>query len=95
MQNIIGIRELSNQISRIVRLVREERTEYIITVRGKPVAVLRPFTDEDVQQLHQEQHAHRRLLEFLDRVQTKLPDVSEAEAEEDIAEAIRAVRATK
>jgi len=57
MTNTIGVRELKNQTSRIVRTVREELAEYIITLQGKPVAVLRPFTDEDDQRLHQAEMA--------------------------------------
>lgn len=53
MLNTIGIRELKNHASRILRTVREEMSEYVITLQGKPVAVLRPFTDEDAQQLRQ------------------------------------------
>ena len=53
MTNTIGVRELKNQTSRIVRTVREELAEYVITLQGKLVAVLRPFTDEDDQRLHQ------------------------------------------
>jgi prevent-host-death family protein len=49
----IGIRELKNQASRIMRTVREEMAEYVITLQGKPVAVLRPFTQEDTQKLRQ------------------------------------------
>lgn len=41
----IGIRELKSQASEIVRAVREERTEYIITHRGKPVAMIVPFEE--------------------------------------------------
>ncbi len=43
----IGIRELKNQASEVVRAVREEGAAYVITHHGKPVAVLRPITDED------------------------------------------------
>jgi prevent-host-death family protein len=53
MSTTIGIRELKNQASRIVRAVREEMAEYVITLQGKPVAVLRPFTEEDTQKLRQ------------------------------------------
>jgi prevent-host-death family protein len=53
MSTTIGIRELKNQASRIVRTVREEMAEYVITLQGKPVAVLRPFTEEDTQKLRQ------------------------------------------
>ena len=55
MPNTIGIRELKNQTSRIVRSVREEMAEYVITLQGKPVALLRPLTEEDEQQLRQTQ----------------------------------------
>ena len=47
----VGVRDLKNQASRIVRAVHDEMAEYVITVRGEPVAVLRPFTDEDAQRL--------------------------------------------
>ncbi len=53
MSAIIGVRELKNHTSRIVRSVREQMAEYVITVRNKPVAVLRPLTDKDVQRLRQ------------------------------------------
>jgi prevent-host-death family protein len=53
MPTTIGVRELKNHTSRIVRAVREEMVEYVITVRGKPVAMLRPLTDEDLQDLRQ------------------------------------------
>lgn len=47
MEKKIGIRELKNQTSKIVRQVREEAAEYVITLHGEPVAVLRPIQDED------------------------------------------------
>lgn len=47
----IGVRELKNQASQIVRSVREEMAEYVITLHGKPVAMLRPITNEDEQAL--------------------------------------------
>ena len=54
MSITLGVRELANNTSRIVRAVWKERIEYVITVRGEPVAVLRPLTDEDVQHFHSE-----------------------------------------
>ena len=54
MPNTLGIRELKNQTSRIIRSVREEMAEYVITLQGKPVALLR-LTEEDKQQLRQTQ----------------------------------------
>lgn len=39
----IGVRELKNHAPEIMRLVREERAEYIVTYRGEPVAMLLPL----------------------------------------------------
>lgn len=41
----VGVRELKNQATEIVRSVREERTEYIVTYHGRPVAVLLPVNE--------------------------------------------------
>lgn len=49
MSATIEVRELKNQTSRIVRSVREQMAEYVITVQDEPVAVLRPLTEGDIQ----------------------------------------------
>jgi prevent-host-death family protein len=49
----VGVRELKNQASRIVHAIREQRAEYVITLRGEPVAVLRPFGEQDARRLQQ------------------------------------------
>ena len=49
----IGVRELKNQTSRVIRAVREEMSEYVVTLRGEPVAVLRPLTEEEMKRLRQ------------------------------------------
>lgn len=38
-----GVRELKNRATRIVREVRDRRARYVITYRGKPVALLAPL----------------------------------------------------
>ena len=53
MPSTIGVRELKNKTSRILREVREEMAEYIVTFRGKPVAILRPLTEDEAQRLRQ------------------------------------------
>jgi prevent-host-death family protein len=37
--------QLKNQTSKIVREVREEESEYVVTHQGQPVAVLSPYTE--------------------------------------------------
>ncbi len=39
----IGVRELKEQATAVVRSVREEGAEYVITLRGEPVAVILPI----------------------------------------------------
>jgi prevent-host-death family protein len=42
----VGIRELKNEASEIIRTVREDRVEYVVTHRGKPVAVILPVSED-------------------------------------------------
>jgi prevent-host-death family protein len=51
MAKTIGVRELKNQTSRVLRTVREEMSEYVVTLRGEPVAVLRPLTEAETERL--------------------------------------------
>ena len=53
MPTSIGVRELKNHASRVIRAVRDEMAEYVVTVRGEPVAVLRPLNEEETQRLSQ------------------------------------------
>jgi prevent-host-death family protein len=53
MAETVGVRELKSQASRILRSVREERAEYVVTYQGQPIAVLRPFSAEDEKILQQ------------------------------------------
>jgi prevent-host-death family protein len=51
----VGVRELKNRASEILRAVREGRAEYVITYRGQPVARLVPIAeDEEGEQTWQE-----------------------------------------
>jgi prevent-host-death family protein len=52
----VGVRELKNRATQIVRAVREEQSEYVVTVGGHPVAVLRPYTAED-EDIRRQAHA--------------------------------------
>jgi prevent-host-death family protein len=60
----IGIRELKNQASEIVRAVREERAEYVITLRGKPVAMIVPFEEAQDEKVMPADEYMARLLEI-------------------------------
>lgn len=53
MPRTVGVRELKNQASQVIRQVSEEMVEYVVTLRGEPVALLRPLTQEEAQRLRQ------------------------------------------
>lgn len=46
---LIGVRELRERTTEVLRQVREERAEYVITHQGRPVAVLLPVASEHVE----------------------------------------------
>ena len=54
MSQQVGVRELKNDASEIIRMVREEQAEYVVTYRGQPVAVILPVA-ESVRRVQNEQ----------------------------------------
>lgn len=86
----IGIRELKNQASEILRAVRERQREYIVTYRGEPVALLLPLAEEQdehieqVSPIEEEKIAklrpqNRRALALLEEWMSKPVEVDEAD----------------
>ena len=41
----VGVRELKNQTTEIIRDVRENQAEYVVTYHGRPIAVLLPIDE--------------------------------------------------
>jgi prevent-host-death family protein len=54
----VGVRELKNQTSKILKAVREEKAEYIITYQGRPMAVLLPIDEEELEDYALSHHPH-------------------------------------
>jgi prevent-host-death family protein len=54
----VGVRELKNRTSEILRTVREEGAEYVITYQGRPAAVLLPLGEEDLEDYVLAHHPH-------------------------------------
>ncbi len=46
---VIGVRELREHTAEVLRQVREQRAEYVITNQGKPVAFLSPVDEDAVE----------------------------------------------
>jgi prevent-host-death family protein len=44
--SLIGVRELREQTSEVIRQVREEMAEYVITYQGRPVAIILPLDSQ-------------------------------------------------
>ena len=47
---MIGVRELRQQASVVIRRVREENAEYVITYQGRPVAIILPLDTEQAEE---------------------------------------------
>lgn len=47
---LIGVREMRQQASEVIRRVREEKAEYVITYQGRPVAILLPLDTEQAEE---------------------------------------------
>jgi prevent-host-death family protein len=60
------VRELKDQASEVLRRVREEAAQYVVTVRGEQQAVLRPLEEADMK--HLEQREARAALTRLDGI---------------------------
>jgi prevent-host-death family protein len=44
--SLIGVRELRQRTSEVIRRVREEGAEYVVTHQGRPVAIILPLDTE-------------------------------------------------
>jgi prevent-host-death family protein len=47
---VIGVRELRERTSKVIRQVREDHVEYVVTYQGRPVAVILPLDTERAEQ---------------------------------------------
>jgi prevent-host-death family protein len=70
MTSTIGVRDLKNRASEIVRDVQEQNAEYIVTLRGKPVAVLQPVSAKSDRELRKAQR--KEALAKLDALAEKI-----------------------
>ena len=41
--SLIGVRELREQTSEVIRRVRQDFAEYVVTYQGRPVAIILPL----------------------------------------------------
>ena len=74
----IGVRQLKNEATQIVRAVRDEHAQYVVTVNGVPVATLRPYSDRDIAGLHRSQAAAE--LAAMQRLATEVGEAWKDEA---------------
>jgi len=64
----IGLRYLKTHASEVLRDVEENRTRYVVTNRGAPVAVVVPYVPQEEVGPHTRQGAWNRLLALRERM---------------------------
>jgi prevent-host-death family protein len=77
----IGIRELKNDLSRIVSEIAESGGEYVVMNRSEPKAVLRPWREED-----QREEKAARTAEIMERIRQMARRIAEAAVTDESAE---------
>lgn len=107
---MVAATEAKNRFGDLIKSVYLRREHLIVSKDGIPVIAIVPIIDyaqlvadqELPQDLEVEltaaterERAHERLTGLLAEVHSHMPDVSEEEAEQDILEAIRAVRSAR
>ncbi len=65
----VSVRELKGQLSRVLREVREEREEYLVTYRGRVVARISPVVPPE-EQVNEERV--RKVMRDLDRLAAEI-----------------------
>jgi prevent-host-death family protein len=108
MVTVVTATEAKNRFGEIIKRAYLSEEHLIIQRGGIPVVAIVPMADyerlitsedlpEEVAQAvstsKREEVARRHLVEFLDQVHSRTPSIAESEADRDIQEAIRAVRA--
>jgi prevent-host-death family protein len=68
------VAELKNQLSRYLRRARTEGEPIVVTLHGRPYALIQPLEKEDLEELEWKDLARRRLAEAWDREDDELYD---------------------
>ena len=88
MVKTMGAREARNNFSQLLGQVHFGGQVVVVERFGRPMVAIIPL--QDYQQLIAEREAR---FQVLDEIRQRLPDLSVEEVEQDVAEAIAAVRA--
>lgn len=90
--SLIGVRELRERTSEVIRRVREDHAEYVVTYQGRPVAVILPLDTERAEQ-EMVQAGRKAVLssgEQYDQIAQEIRDAWPADAStQDLIDAIR------
>ena len=89
---LIGVRELREQTSDVIRRVREQGTEYVVTYQGRPVAIILPL-DTAQAEAEMVQAGRKAILDSWQRYQRLAEELRSAWPEDlstqDLIDAIR------
>ena len=87
MARHVGAKDARSKFSELIGSVRFGKEEVIVERSGKPSAAMIPM--ETYERLIAERRAR---FEILERVRSRLPDISSEEIDRDVAEAVSKVR---
>ena len=68
------VAELKNQLSRYLRRARKEGEPIVVTLHGRPYALIQALEKEDLEELEWKRLAHRRLIDAWEHEDDELYD---------------------
>ena len=68
------VAELKNQLSLYLRRARKEGEPIVVTLHGRPYALIQALEKEDLEELEWRRLAHRRLIDAWEREDDELYD---------------------
>lgn len=90
MAKHVGAKEARNRFSELIGSVRFGKEEIVMERSGKPMAAMIPI--ETYERLVAERSAR---FEILERIRSRLPDLSPEEIDRDVADAVSNVRESR
>ena len=90
--SLIGVRQLREQTSEVIRRVREDRAAYVVTYQGRPVAIILPL-DTERAEMEMVESSRKAVLDNWDRYDRLAEEIRQAWpadlSTQDVIDAIR------
>lgn len=85
----VGVRELKTKASEILKVLRQEKKDFIVTYKGKPFAVLAPLTEEELEDYILASHPRFIEMRIVSREEIKKGETADTEELKRLAKEVK------